>query len=191
MTAAKKLQRSPGKALSMTSPLARQMARVRETGSLDVPEKTRFLSPTAVLDRRQEGARNGFRNYFSSRERPFCLLQQFSTGAKKAREMGFETISVLGSSLPFSFSIPCGNLRWRFCKSRRTLSFGMDPYPASNTEVLPVLDFRSHPSEGNTMWFERARFINPQCRRLLLCSVITPLLAVPVAAQDNAEPVAG
>src|SRR5215831_11566493 len=93
------LQRSPGKALSMTSPLARQMARVRKTGSLDVPEKTRFLSPTAVLgrgqegarkwvlklyqfsgsaflfptavlSRRQEGARNGFQNYISSWERP-------------------------------------------------------------------------------------------------------------------------
>src|SRR5262252_9191342 len=88
------LQRSPGKALSMTSPLARQRARVRKTGSLDVPEKTRFLSPTAVLDRRPEGARNGF-----------------------------ETISVLGGSLPFSFSIPCGNLPRRFA-IERTLDFG-------------------------------------------------------------------
>src|SRR5215831_6018196 len=41
------------------------------------------------------------------------------------------------------------------------------------------------------MWFERARLTNLQCRRLLFYSVITSLLAVVVAAQDNAEPVAG
>ncbi|HKD00805.1 MAG TPA: polysaccharide biosynthesis/export family protein [Terriglobales bacterium] len=41
------------------------------------------------------------------------------------------------------------------------------------------------------MWFERARLTNLQWRRLLLCSVITPFLAFAVAAQDNAEPVAG
>src|SRR5215472_5850468 len=162
MTAAKMLQRSPGKALSMTSPLARQMARVRETGSLDVPEKTRFLSPIAVLDRRQEGARNGFRNHISSREHSSIFF-----------------LDTLWKS-PVAVSQAEAHSKLR-----------RDPYPASNTEVLPVLDFRSHPSEGNTMWFERARFTNPQCRRLLLCSLITPLLAVPVAAQDNAEPVAG
>src|SRR5215469_12256809 len=66
----------------------------------------------------------------------------------------------------------------------------MDPHQASNKEVLPVLDF-SHPSEGNTMWFERARLTILQSRRLLLCSVITSLLAVAVAAQDSGEPVAG
>src|SRR5215469_3558982 len=85
MTAAKKLQRSPGKALSMTSPLARQMARVRETGSLDVPEKTRFLSPTAVID---SGG-------------PFYLLQQFSTGAKKAHEMILKLYQFAGQSSIF------------------------------------------------------------------------------------------
>jgi len=41
------------------------------------------------------------------------------------------------------------------------------------------------------MWFERAWLTNLQGRRLLLCSVMTSLLAVAVAAQDNAEPVAG
>jgi len=66
----------------------------------------------------------------------------------------------------------------------------MDPHQASNKEVLPVLDF-SHPSEGNTMWFERTRLTILQSRRLLLCSVITSLLAIIVVAQDNAEPVSG
>ena len=41
------------------------------------------------------------------------------------------------------------------------------------------------------MWFERARLTSLQCRRLLLCSVLSSLLTVAVAAQDNAEPVAG
>ena len=75
-------------------------------------------------------------------------------------------------------------------RRRRTPGLGMDRHQASNKEVLPVLDF-SHPSEGNTMWFERARLTILQSRRLLLCSVITSLLAVAVAAQDSGEPVAG
>src|SRR5215469_5026768 len=107
------LQRSPGKALSMTSPLARQMARVRETGSLDVPEKTRFLSPTTVLDRRQEGARNGFRNYITSREGPY-ISDSSSRPAPRRRAKWFRNYISSRGSLPFSFSIPCGNLPRRF-----------------------------------------------------------------------------
>src|SRR5215472_7492618 len=85
MTAAKMLQRSPGKALSILLRWPDKWHVAGKTGILDVPEKTRFLSPTAVLDQRQEGAKWVSKLHHFSGGAPYYLLQRFSTGAQGAR----------------------------------------------------------------------------------------------------------
>src|SRR5215467_16212677 len=104
------LQRSPGKALSMTSPLARQRARVRKTGSLDVPEKTRFLSPTASRPAPRRRAKWVSKLYQFSGG-PYYLRQQFSTGAQKAREMVSKLYQFSGAVHQFLSQYPVENSR--------------------------------------------------------------------------------